>query len=125
TPDFFATVSAFVFQAGVFTDVSPAAAAGFSELNAISQAGDAVGDFFDADGFDRGFLRTAAGAITVLPDPVPGVAANAPFGINSRGTIVGTYTIAATSSAPGSMPPTSATASSSPGTTTTRIAAAV
>ncbi|MFL5394016.1 MAG: hypothetical protein ACJ79G_14375 [Myxococcales bacterium] len=91
TPDFFATVSAFVFQAGVFTDVSPAAAAGFSELNGISQAGDAVGDFFDADGFDRGFLRTAAGAITVLPDPVPGVAANAPFGINSLGTIVGTY----------------------------------
>jgi uncharacterized membrane protein len=89
--DPFAPVFAFLFQGGVFTDVSPAGAVDFSELNGIDEQGDSVGDFVDADRFDRGFMRTAAGAVTVLPDPLPGVASNFPSGINSHGAIVGSY----------------------------------
>ena len=90
--DFSAPDFAFLFQGSVFSDVSPAGAAGFSELNGINEQGDSVGDFIDAAGADRGFLRSAGGAVTVLPDPLPGVANNFPSGINSRGVIVGSYT---------------------------------
>jgi hypothetical protein len=72
--------------------VDPPGAAGFSELVGVSNRGDAVGDYLDADGIDRGFLRTADGTISDLPDPVPDFTINTPFGINSRGTIVGSYT---------------------------------
>jgi len=82
----------FVFQDGAVIQVDPPRAAAFSELVAVSNRGDAVGDYLDADGIDRGFLRTADGAISDLPDPVPGFTFNTPFGINSRGAIVGSYT---------------------------------
>jgi len=84
--------SSFVFEEGVLIQVDPPRAAGFSELVAVSNRGDAVGDYLDADGIDRGFLRTADGAISDLPDPVPGFTFNLPFGINSRGAIVGSFT---------------------------------
>ena len=84
--------SSFVFQDGTVIQVDPPRAAGFSELVAVSNRGDAVGDYLDADGIDRGFLRTADGTISDLPDPVPGFTFNLPFGINARGAIVGSYT---------------------------------
>jgi len=62
--------SSFVFQDGTVIQVDPPRAAGF----------------------DRGFLRTADGTISDLPDPVPGFTFNLPFGINARGAIVGSYT---------------------------------
>jgi hypothetical protein len=90
--DFTFFSSSFVFQEGAVIQVDPPGAAGFSELVGVSNRGDAVGDYFDADGIDRGFLRTADGTIADLPDPVPDFTSNTPFGINSGGTIVGSYT---------------------------------
>jgi len=90
--DFTFISSSFVFQDGAVIQVDPPGAAGFSELVGVSNRGDAVGDYIDAGGIDRGFLRTADGTIADLPDPVPGFTINSPFGINSHGTIVGTYT---------------------------------
>jgi hypothetical protein len=84
--------SAFVFQDGAVIQIDPPGAAGFSELVGVSSRGDAVGDYVDAAGIDRGFLRTADGSIADLPDPVPGFTFNIPSGINARGTIVGSYT---------------------------------
>jgi len=86
--------SSFILRDGVTIVFDPPRAAGFSELSAINNRGDAVGDYLDADGIDRGFLRTADGAIVDLPDPDPNFTVNLPGGINSRGAIVGSYAVA-------------------------------
>lgn len=87
-----ATSSGFVYQGGIVFQVDPPAAAGFTELTGVSNRGDAVGDYLDAVGVDRGFIRAADGTIADLPAPVPGFTFNLPSGINARGAIVGSYT---------------------------------
>jgi hypothetical protein len=84
--------SGFLYQGGAVTLFDAPAAAGFTELNGVSNRGDAVGDYYDAAGIDRGFLRTADGTIADLPDPLPNFTFNIPSGINSSGVIVGSYT---------------------------------
>jgi len=88
------TGSSFLLRDGVTIVFDPPRADGFSELSAVNNNGDAVGDYIDADGIDRGFLRTADGVIVDLPDPVPNFTVNLPGGINSRGDIVGSYAVA-------------------------------
>jgi len=83
---------AFVFRDGPAIVFDPPRGVGFSELVAVNNRGDAVGDYLDTAGIDRGFLRTADGTIADLPDPVPNFTINFPSGINSRGTIVGSFT---------------------------------
>jgi hypothetical protein len=84
--------SAFVFRDGPAIVFDPPRGTGFSELVAVNNRGDAVGDYLDAAGIDRGFLRTADGKIADLPDPVPNFTFNLASGINTRGTIVGSFT---------------------------------
>lgn len=61
-------------------------------LNNLSNSGDAVGVYNNADGVIHGFLRAAVGTITPLPDPVVGTTVNFPLGINNAGDIVGYFT---------------------------------
>ncbi|MFL5378897.1 MAG: hypothetical protein ACJ787_13380, partial [Myxococcales bacterium] len=86
------TSSALVFRDGAEIVFDPPGAAGFSELGGVNSRGDAVGDYVDASGIDRGFLRSADGTIVDLPDPVPNFRINLASGINAHGAIVGAFT---------------------------------
>ena len=84
----------FVFKDGTFTDVALPGASPDDRgaLNAVNDAGLAVGDFIDpATGIQHMFVRQSRGEITVLPDAAPGATLTEGRGINNRGTIVGIY----------------------------------
>jgi hypothetical protein len=79
----------FVLRAGQFTYVTIDGSA-YTELWDANSQGTAVGDFIDEAGNFRGFVYSADGTITYLPDPAPG-ASSQPSGINGRGAITGDF----------------------------------
>jgi probable HAF family extracellular repeat protein len=85
-------IDGFVYSDGTYTDVVPTATSTSALLNAINNAGTAVGEYAGPDGIYHGFTY-ANGNVTLLPDfpGVTGLTLSTPLGINDAGTIVGYY----------------------------------
>lgn len=84
----------FLFKSGSFTDVAIPGASPDDRgaLEAVNDAGLAVGDFIDPDtGIQHMFVRLPRGEIRALPDAAPGALLTEGRSINNRGTIVGIY----------------------------------
>ena len=84
----------FLFKRGSFTDIAVPGASPDDRgaLEAVNDAGLAVGDFIDPNsGIQHMFVRQPRGEISVLADAASGALLTEGRGINNRGIIVGVY----------------------------------
>jgi probable HAF family extracellular repeat protein len=91
------SVHGFLFNRGVFTDVT-VPGAGPSDrgsLGEINDLGVAVGFYTDAGDIGHMYVRSREGHITPVPDAASDALSTDGTGINNLGTIVGTYVDAA------------------------------
>jgi probable HAF family extracellular repeat protein len=87
------TETGFLDAGGVFTDLSPAVNAVFTNAQAINNNGIVAGYYTIPNGDEHGFLYNSnTGQYTLLPDPqVPGLQQVEFLGINDDGIAVGYY----------------------------------